>query len=115
VYQCWLITREVPGARTLASLSLESPETALEVLASLTPQVLLLADLGLVHVDLHPGNVLAGPDGLAVIVDFDKAHVTGRSRDRILALYRERWHRAVTHHRLPAFLTHGFLGGPERT
>ncbi|MFH1156480.1 MAG: lipopolysaccharide kinase InaA family protein [Pseudomonadota bacterium] len=111
VYRCWLITREIPNARTLAELSLEDPGQAEALMDPVLAQVRLLVERGMVHVDLHPGNVLVDQEGRAVIIDFDKAFVTTEPRNQLVFLYKKRWHRAVVRHRLPGMLYEKFLKG----
>ncbi len=114
-YHAWLVTREVPGARTLAEISRSAPEQApaqaMSMMPALTAQVGTLIRHGILHVDLHPGNVLADEDGRVYLIDFDRAHISAKSREGIAGFYLERWHRAVAKHDLPGFLSESFSQG----
>lgn len=112
-YHAWLLTREIPAARTLAEISRSAPEQAIAMMPALTGQIGALIRNGILHVDLHPGNVLADEDGQVYLIDFDKAHISRKSRTWITGFYLERWHRAVVKHGLPGFLTEMIKDGQK--
>lgn len=103
-YHAWLVTKKIPGAETLADLSRTAPERAEMVLPEVASQIKMLACQNILHVDLHPGNVLIDAKGKVYIVDFDKARRYPKTEMRLIEYYLKRWHRAVVKHELPLFL-----------
>ncbi|VVS90558.1 lipopolysaccharide kinase InaA family protein [Desulfoluna spongiiphila] len=105
--RCWLLMETVPHDHTLASAPLtESQKEAL--FARLAPQMKALLDLGIHHVDLHPGNIIVTHKGLPVLIDFDKARIGIEDKKALSELYVKRWARAVIKHRLPESLSKQF-------
>ncbi len=100
-YRCWLVTREVTGATSLAELSVKRPESLEVSGACCRRQVDILVANGILHPDLHPGNVLVDPEGQAWFIDFDKARYYRGRRPRLAARYHRRWHAALRKHGLP--------------
>jgi len=109
LYRSWLIMEEIVDSRNLAevSSSLESHDADVlqDAMAKLGQQVLTLIEHKILHVDLHPGNVLVDSSGRVYLVDFDKARVYGGSSDTLRDLYLRRWRRAVIKHKLSPVLT----------
>ncbi len=103
-YHAWLAAREIPGARSLAEISKTESERARTVLPSLEKQINILRDYGVLHVDLHPGNVLVDDENQVYIIDFDKAKTGVANRAGLAEYYVNRWQRAVAKHGLPEFL-----------
>lgn len=100
-YRCWLVTREVSGAISLAQLGLDRPEALKALRSTWTYQIDRLVEHRILHPDLHPGNVLADPEGQIWIIDFDKAGYYRGPRQHLAERYRQRWRRAVRKHGLP--------------
>ncbi len=109
-YHAWLVTKEIPSGVTLAELSRSAPHRAEAVMPEVTAQINRLIKHRLLHVDLHPGNVLIDSDSHVYLIDFDRARSGIKSRSRLAAYYRKRWRRAVVKHQLPAFLYERFNG-----
>ena len=109
-YQAWLITREIQGSKSLAEISLNDPDRAKSVMAALINQVEILINNNILHVDLHPGNVLVDVNNRVYIIDFDKAKTGMENKEKLLNRYIERWERAVIKHKLPSWL-HQMLAG----
>jgi 3-deoxy-D-manno-octulosonic acid kinase len=103
-YKGCLITQEVPGHRTLADLALKDEEAAIDLLPVLDEQIRLLIEHRILHVDLHPGNVLVDNKNQIYIVDFDRAREELGSADALRDQYILRWRRAVIKHQLPEVL-----------
>jgi 3-deoxy-D-manno-octulosonic acid kinase len=101
-YRCWSIIGEVENFGTLAGLSQVSPEALTEWMPKVSEQIQRMIDKRIFHIDLHPGNVLAGKDGRAYLIDFDKARISKISRVRLKAKYMARWERAIQKYRLNA-------------
>ncbi len=116
--RCWLVSREVPAATSLAQLSVERPESLDAALARCRHQIGRLIANRILHPDLHPGNVLVDGDGETWIIDFDRARHYGGPQPRLAARYRRRWRRAVRKHGLPpalaAMTPAGAVQGIER-
>lgn len=100
VYRCWLVTREVTGAISLAQLSIDRPAAIGAVCSTCARQIDILLENRILHPDLHPGNVLVDHDGQPWIIDFDKARHYRGGRQRLIERYRRRWGRAVRKHGL---------------
>lgn len=104
VYETWLLMEEIADTRSLVDLK-DGDSDLCQAMKSLTKQVLLLVKNKILHVDLHPGNVLVEPSGKVSIIDFDKAvHYQGDER-QLRDLYIRRWRRAVIKHRLSPVLS----------
>jgi 3-deoxy-D-manno-octulosonic acid kinase len=114
LYKAWLVTREIKHQKTLAELSVMDGQHAYKVMKGVVDQVKRLIDNNILHVDLHPGNVLIGNDGRVFLIDFDKACFYCADRKRILDKYISRWHRAVTKHRLPGILSEMMSAGLKK-
>ncbi|BBO80588.1 hypothetical protein DSCO28_11540 [Desulfosarcina ovata subsp. sediminis] len=104
-YQAWLVTRAVEGHKTLAQLCLTDEIGAGRLMTTVCVQINKLIVHGILHVDLHPGNILVNPEGRVYFIDFDKARLYKSSRG-LKEKYLRRWQRAVVKHDLPASLYH---------
>ena len=107
IYKCWLVTREFEGTQTLAELSRVDEQRAQEISGRVAEHVARLVRNQILHIDLHPGNVLVSSDELRLI-DFDKATYYTGSAERLRDRYLVRWRRAVIKHQLPDVLVEGF-------
>ena len=105
LYQAWLITREIYQPLTLVSLSLQDENKARQAMESVIEQVSMLIENRILHVDLHPGNVVVGPKDRVFLVDFDRGRVYHGNRQKLKNRYITRWQRAADKHGLPKFLT----------
>ena len=105
VYQAWLITREIQKPQSLAGLSAQDEKATGRVMESVADQVASLIQHQILHVDLHPGNVIVDPAGKVYLLDFDKGKIYHGSRQNLKNRYLSRWQRAVNKHGLPKFLT----------
>ena len=103
-YCCWLITEAIDSAGSLADLSRRKPVAAKRCTRQAAEQIKILIDNRILHVDLHPGNVLVGTDGRVHLIDFDRARRYRLGGSNLGRRYRRRWQRAVVKHDLPAFL-----------
>ena len=114
--QTWLIMEEIPNSRNLVEVTKSEASDSSEfqeangdllhdVMRKLSDQVLTLIRNRILHVDLHPGNVLVGNNGDVFIVDFDKAVDFKGSVETLRDLYLRRWRRAVIKHKLSPALT----------
>jgi 3-deoxy-D-manno-octulosonic acid kinase len=104
LYHAWLVTKEIQNAETLAGLSNINPARCRAAMENLAPQLSLLIAHRILHVDLHPGNVLVDTDGRAFLIDFDKARKWRWGSERLRRRYRNRWQRAVAKPGLPEIL-----------
>ena len=103
-YKAWLVTREIKHKQSLAELSRSDENRARIVMKKLLDQVSILINSSILHVDLHPGNVLVNRDDRVFFVDFDKARVFRGNKNRLRDRYLQRWRRAVIKHHLPEIL-----------
>jgi len=105
IYKNWLITREVEGAYNLAELCKVDLKLAISKTHEFMISLNQLIKHKLLHVDLHPGNVLVCPEGRIYILDFDKARQFRGSVKQLKDWYLRRWRRAVIKHKLPEALS----------
>lgn len=110
-YKCWLITREIKNHKTFAELSFTPQNNLEELMDGVLAQVFILIQNRILHVDLHPGNVLIDNEGKAFIIDFDKAKFFKGSNTDLRYRYISRWQRAVKKHGLPGLLSTSFKKG----
>ena len=110
-YKGWLVTREIKQSQTLAELSCTDEEHAHIVMKDLIDQVSILINNNIFHVDLHPGNVSVDSDGRVFLLDFDRACISRRDKNKLRDHYLSRWRRAVIKHRLPKILCEMLCAG----
>jgi len=103
-YLAWLVTREICQPLTLAQLSRQNEEHARGAMKSAMEQIFVLIQNNILHVDLHPGNVVIDKNDRVFLVDFDRGHLYHGSKEKLGARYLARWQRAVIKHRLPEML-----------
>lgn len=103
-YRAWLVTRKIEDHQSLADLSISDVNHACMVLKNVIEQLSLLIKNKILHVDLHPGNVIVDTNGKAYFIDFDKAVISHRSEKNLMRRYLSRWERAVAKHNLPDIL-----------
>lgn len=104
LYRAWLVTRRIDTNMSLADLSVRDAERACNLVENMIEQLLLLIQNGILHVDFHPGNVLADVRGGIHIVDFDKGRIYPGTPQQLMKRYRARWKRAIIKHDLPSSL-----------
>jgi tRNA A-37 threonylcarbamoyl transferase component Bud32 len=105
VYGTWLVMEELLDVKTLVEIQQDDGDELHRAMAALADQLRLLIKHRILHVDLHPGNVLVKPDGTVFIVDFDKARHFRGSAHALRDLYLRRWRRAVIKHGLSPVLS----------
>jgi 3-deoxy-D-manno-octulosonic acid kinase len=111
VYRAWLITREIHQPVSLAGLSLQDEKKTGRVMESVITQISSLIQNQILHVDLHPGNVVADSAGKVYLLDFDKGKVYHGNRQQLKNRYLARWQRAVNKYGLPKVLTEMMQNG----
>jgi 3-deoxy-D-manno-octulosonic acid kinase len=104
-YKAWLVTEEIKQHQTLAQLSFTDPDLAYLLTGKVALQISTLIHNEILHVDLHPGNVLVDHNKNIFLIDFDKTRFTKYRKDKLRNKYIERWKRAVIKHRLPEGLS----------
>ena len=104
LYRAWLITREIYQPLSLARLSLQEENKARKAMESVIEQVSMLIQNNILHVDLHPGNIVVDAAGKIYLLDFDKGHVYHGDKTKLRDRYINRWQRAVGKHGLPKML-----------
>lgn len=103
-YKGWLVTREIKEHQTLADLSFSNENRTLKIMQEVTRQISILIKNSILHVDLHPGNVIVDNQDRVYIIDFDKGHLFHGKNNSLRNRYLSRWNRAVKKHRLPQIL-----------
>ncbi len=111
LYQAWLITREIKQPLSLARLSLTDEKRAQRIMKSVIAQISRLIDHNLLHVDLHPGNVVVDQKDRVFLVDFDKGQACQGNKTKLRNRYINRWQRAVNKHGLPEMLSEMMQAG----
>ncbi len=104
-YRAWLVTQEIKGHQSFATLASEDPARAVQLMPSISKNIQLLIKNNILHVDLHPGNVLIDEKGQSYIIDFDKARMTRYSTSRVMQLIQTRWKKAVSKYHLPPIIS----------
>jgi len=113
LYHGWLVTRLIAG-RSLVEVVRSGSDGLPRVVDEVTRQVGLLVERRVAHVDLHPGNVFVGDDGVVYVLDFDRACAFAKPVEELRRQYEDRWRRAVEKHALPAVLADRFSEGLGR-
>lgn len=104
-YRAWLVMCEIIGKRSLAQLSHENEDLCMELIPSLLSQLSILIRNKILHIDLHPGNVVLDREDRLFMLDFDNARTVRWSCNSVRNYYLRRWRRAVIKHNLPDFLS----------
>ena len=104
MYSAWLVTRDIFPSQSLAQLSRESEDLAEQAMQATAAQILKLIQHDILHVDLHPGNVIVDSQGHVFLLDFDKGHMYRGGKRQLQKRYVARWKRAVIKHQLPVKL-----------
>jgi len=110
-YRAWLVTREIQQPLSLARLSLQDEKKTSIAMESVIEQISWLIQNDILHVDLHPGNVVVDAAGKVYLLDFDKGSVYHGNRQKLKNRYLTRWQRAVNKHGLPKVLTEMMQNG----
>ncbi|MDX2440562.1 MAG: lipopolysaccharide kinase InaA family protein [Desulfobacterales bacterium] len=103
-YQGWLVTKEIKQHQTLAKLSLLNEKRTRFVMGNVMEQISALIKYNILHVDLHPGNVIIDNQDRIYILDFDKGDIFLGNKKTLKNRYIRRWDRAVKKHGLPVML-----------
>ncbi len=103
-YKAWLVTRKIDTHESLAELAISDAKHACIVMENVIEQLSLLIKNKILHVDLHPGNVLVDSKNQIHFIDFDKGRLYTGALRHLADRYMSRWKRAVVKHRLPDML-----------
>jgi len=104
-YEGWLFMREISEHSRLADPKILELHGAESLVHEVARQMRVLIEHGLLHVDLHPGNILVDREGGVHVVDFDNAHLFRGTQRELRDQYLRRWRRAVIKHALPETLS----------
>jgi len=104
IYRGWLVTKAIPASLTLIDICRTAPERAEAAMPMVTGQIMRLIANGILHVDLHPGNVLVDDNNRVFLIDFDKARTGMKNPKRTRDRYLRRWGRAVNKYAMPGFM-----------
>ncbi len=110
-YQTWLVTRAIHQSMSLARLSRQDEKEAGLAMHSVIEQISSLIQSNILHVDLHPGNVVVDGTGKVYLLDFDRGRIYHGNRQKLNNRYLARWRRAVDKHGLPKILTEMMQNG----
>ncbi len=105
LYSTWLVMEELQGVRSLVELSINDPDALRDSMQVAGEQIAVLIRNRILHIDLHPGNILVDENKGVYIVDFDKARNFSGSAWALRDMYLRRWRRAVLKHKLSPILT----------
>ena len=108
IYQAWLFMDEILDYKSLADVSLEEPERLSKIFSEVERQMALLVANNILHIDLHPGNVIVDTHGTVYLLDFDKAREYSGTTEELRDQFIFRWRRAVIKHNLPEELSEMF-------
>jgi 3-deoxy-D-manno-octulosonic acid kinase len=111
IYRAWLVTSEIKKPLSLARLSVDDELRTRQVMASVIEQISRLMDNRIMHVDLHPGNVVVDSQDQVFLLDFDKGKIHRGNKIKLRDRYIKRWQRAVSKHGLPEYLTEMLRSG----
>jgi len=111
LYQCWLVTQEVKYHLTVAHISRSNEDRARIVMNEVVNQVSKLIKNKILHVDLHPGNVIVDSQNKVYLLDFDKGCMFFGRKNSLRDRYLRRWDRAVQKYRLPKILSQKMHSG----
>jgi 3-deoxy-D-manno-octulosonic acid kinase len=111
VYRNWLVCRPVVDSLSLARLSQQDPDRLLRVMPDFVEQLKRLVEAGVLHVDMHPGNVLVDPEDRIFLIDFDKSRFFRGPKNSLRRRYRRRWERAVRKYALGKELRESLRSG----
>ncbi len=118
-YLCWLITRGIPQPKSLVQLANTDVASAKRVMPAVLKQISKLIEHRILHIDLHPGNIIVDKDDRVFIIDFDRGRIFNGDRNKLRKHYLQRWQRAVDKHGLPVMLNEmirgGLFGDADRT
>ena len=104
-YQAWIVTREIKQHLTLAQISLSDQNLAGILMQEVVKQISILINKNILHVDLHPGNIIVNQQNQIYFIDFDKGSIYSGSKNKLKGRYVSRWNRSVLKHKLPKILT----------
>ena len=104
-YQAWLVTREIKQHHTLAQISLSNENRARILMKEVVKQVSILIKYSILHVDLHPGNIIVDKQDQIYLLDFDKGRIFSGNKNKLKNRYISRWNRAISKHKRPKILT----------
>lgn len=104
-YQAWLVTKEIKQHQTLAQISLSNKNRARILMKEVVKQVSMLIKNSILHVDLHPGNIIVDKRNQIYLLDFDKGRLFSGNKIKLKSRYLNRWSRAVAKHRLSKMLS----------
>jgi 3-deoxy-D-manno-octulosonic acid kinase len=113
-YRAWLVTREIEQHATLAELSRHDDDRVRLLLDEVVRQISILIEQRILHVDLHPGNVVIDAFNKVYLLDFDRAYRYQGGGNRLRDRYLHRWRRAVIKHGLPDVLAEYVCMGLRR-
>ena len=105
IFSTWLVMEELADVESLVEIQKREGEELHRAMDQLALQVAILIKHKILHVDLHPGNVLVSRSGQVYVVDFDKTRRFRGSAKLLREIYLRRWRRAVIKHQLSPLLS----------
>lgn len=113
-YEGAILTVLLPETDNFLSLAkTREPQKLTEVAEAAGREARRMLDAGIMHRDLHLGNVLVDRDGRPWLIDFDRCRFVGRLPvvEQQRAALAERWRRSAEKHGVDSALTHAFVSG----
>lgn len=112
-YRAYLATETVPESQNLFTLAHEVPDEFCERALDVGKEAAKMLRAGVLHVDLHPGNLLVCTDRSVVLLDFDRAKFIDPALDLAdsTSFLARRWRRALQKHQLDKKAAEAFEAG----
>jgi len=104
-YQAWLVTKKIKQNQTLAQISLSNENRASILMKEVVKLTSMLIKNNILHVDLHPGNIIVNKRNQIYLLDFDKGSIFSGNKNNLKSRYMSRWTRSISKHKLPKILT----------
>lgn len=109
IYQCWLGMYYLENTEPFVDVIRQDYIRAYYLMPLVCQQVANLIFGNVLHVDLHPGNVLTTGETEVDLVDFDRAvYFNTKNTSALAEKYIERWQRACKKHKIPVEISKAF-------
>ena len=111
-YRAYICYEAIPEAKNLLAVGREMPPEELNRIAfDAGKEAGKMLNAGVMHRDLHVGNVLLDKNQQVVLIDFDKSYCIEGNNKYYATKLIERWKRSVLKHSLPDEIVDQFTAG----